>query len=54
VCEKVSNDLLSLTAVLGQIEGKDAFVVSGTLKHLSVTQRTARIVIAGVPMLLHA
>jgi hypothetical protein len=38
--------------VLNKIEGEDAFVVCGTFKRLGMTQRPARIVKAGTPMLL--
>ena len=44
----------SLTPVYVKIEDRDPFVIGGSLKHLRVTKRADRIVVAGVPLLLHA
>src|SRR6185503_886873 len=46
--------LASLAAVLGQIEGENAFEALRTLQNLRVTQCAPSIVVTGAPMLLHA
>src|SRR5580704_8797288 len=42
------------TAILGQIEGEDAFVIRRALEHFRMAQGANGIVIAGAPVLLHA
>jgi hypothetical protein len=45
---------LLFTSVGGEIESEDALVVCRTFQYLAMTQRAARIVVPGTPMLLHA
>src|SRR5580704_8512860 len=40
--------------VVGEVEGEDAFMMSGALKHFRMAQRANGVAIAGAPVLLHA
>jgi hypothetical protein len=46
--------LVLFTSVRREIERKCAGVIAGPLQHRGMTQRAARVVVSGAPVLLHA